>query len=188
MGLDVSLVTGNDEEIGELQLKDNLYRQHRLSRTFCWFLDREIVVKHQPELDQIGEITNIDISIIYQMKFYPDKEYLEFELEFAKTEEEREKVLSDAEEVKFRLKDNLEKVLFIITSLIEKLSKIDNLNQLLLSTNYDSLDNEYYFSDFNLDKGDGYIDNNFGQDLRNFKRFLEFAKENGAKTAWFMFC
>ena len=77
--------------------------------------------------------------------------------------------------------------MFTISSLIEKLSKIEDLNKLLLPTNRDTLDSDDYFSNFNIDKEDSYIRNNFGQDLRNFKRFLEFAKENGAKTVWFMF-
>jgi hypothetical protein len=47
--------------------------------------------------------------------------------------------------------------------------------------------NSFYFSDFKIDKGDSYMGNNFGQDLRNFKRFLEFAKENGRTTVWFQY-
>jgi hypothetical protein len=45
--------------------------------------------------------------------------------------------------------------------------------------------NEDYFSEFQIDKGDGYIGNNFGRDLRNFKKFLEYAKEKGTTTVWF---
>ena len=44
-----------------------------------------------------------------------------------------------------------------------------------------------YFSDFLLDKGDGYINNNFGQDLRNFRRFLEHAKRHGSTTVFFQY-
>jgi len=38
-----------------------------------------------------------------------------------------------------------------------------------------------------IDKGDGYLNNNFGQDLRNFKRFVEFAKKRGATTVYFRY-
>ena len=69
--------------------------------------------------------------------------------------------------------------------MIEKLSTVNNLPSLLLPTDFDSLGSEEYFSSFNIDKGEGYIGNNFGQDLRNFKRFLEFAKERGTTTVWF---
>ncbi|WP_375562455.1 hypothetical protein ACE193_07880 [Bernardetia sp. OM2101] len=181
MGLDIDIVTDNYQEIEEIYSGD-FFHKHSLSRQFCNLMFREASVGHEAELDQIGKITNVDISIIYQIMGYPDEESLEFELGLAKTEEEKQKILSNAEEARAKLKNNLDKVLQIVTSLIEKLSKLENLNKLLLPTAYDMLDAEYYFSDFNTDKGDGYIGNNFGQDLRNFKRFLEFAKENGAKT------
>ena len=71
--------------------------------------------------------------------------------------------------------------------MIDKLGVINNLPALLLKTEFDVLNNEIYFSNFNDDPGDGYIGNNFGQDLRNFKRFILYARENGAKTVWFSY-
>jgi hypothetical protein len=58
---------------------------------------------------------------------------------------------------------------------------------MLAPTDYDVLDNNNYFSNFNTDKGDGYIGNNFGRDLRNFKQYLEFAREKGATTVFFAY-
>ncbi|MBI3235362.1 MAG: hypothetical protein HYZ42_15225 [Bacteroidetes bacterium] len=72
-----------------------------------------------------------------------------------------------------------------VTELIDKLNSIENLPSLLLKTEFDTLGIEEYFSAFQGDKGDGYIGNNFGQDLRNFKRFLEYAKQHGTTTVWF---
>ncbi len=74
-----------------------------------------------------------------------------------------------------------------INSLFDRLSKIDNIDQKLNYGTKDTLDYGYYFTDFNTDKGEGYINNNFGQDLRNFKRFLEFAKANGRTSVWFYY-
>ena len=66
---------------------------------------------------------------------------------------------------------NIDKVSSTIENLLIKLSTIDNLPELLDDNGNDTLNNKKYFSEFNVDKGKGYIDNNFGQDLRNFKRF-----------------
>jgi len=181
MGLSLYFWTDKYED---LQETEEQYTSHRLSRTFANFMFRENVImnEEEAELNQIGKITEVDISIIYQMLEYPQEEQIEFELRLAQDEEAEQKILDDAEKSKAEIENNLDEVLSTIASLIEKLSKIEDLNKLLLPTDYDTLNSEYYFSDFNIDK------KNFGQDLRNFKRFLEFAKENGAKTVWFMFC
>ena len=119
------------------------------------------------------------------MESYPEEEGLEFFLETADSEEEKQKILEKAEEDRAKLQGNIDKVLSTVTELIERLNSIDNLGSLLLPTDFDSLGNEEYFSEFKTDKGKGYIGNNFGQDLRNFKRFLEFAKNKGTTTVWF---
>ena len=188
MGLDIHIGVDNYEELHSddyYDEKNDYFNKHSLSRTFCNFMCRQNVISHEPELEQIGKITGVDISPIYEMESYPEEEGLEFHLDTADSEEEKQSILRKAEEDKAKLQGNIDKVLQTITELIEKLSSVDNLPGLLLPTDFDSLGNEEYFSSFNVDKGEGYIGNNFGQDLRNFKRFLEFAKERGTKTVWF---
>jgi len=188
MGLDIHIDTNNYEELHSddyYDEKNDYFNKHSLSRTFCNFMGRQDLVSHVPELDQIGEITGVDISSIYEMENYPEEEKLEFFLATADSEEDKQEILKKAEEDKVKLQGNIDKVLKTITGLIEKLNHIDNLPSLLLPTDFDSLGNEEYFSAFQIDKGEGYIGNNFGQDLRNFKRFLEFAKTNGTTTVWF---
>lgn len=188
MGLDISIGVDNEEIVfsDEYYHEENGYfEKHSLSREFCNFMSRRHVVEHESELDQIGKITNVDISPLYQMENYPDEESLEFYLDTAESEEEKQDILKNAEDDKAKLEGNINKVLLTLTELINKLSVIDNLPNLLLPTDFDSLGNEDYFSSFNIDKGEGYIGNNFGQDLRNFKRFLEFAKGKGTTTVWF---
>ncbi|POY37177.1 hypothetical protein C3K47_08975 [Solitalea longa] len=188
MGLDIHIGTNNHEELYSAEYydeKNGYFNKHSLSRTFCNFMCRQNVVGHEPELDQIGKITGVDILPIYELESYPEEEGLEFFIETAESEEERQRILGKAEEDKAKLQGNIDQVIKTITELIEKLNSIDNLPSLLLPTNYDSLNNQEYFADFKVDKGQGYIDNNFGQDLRNFNRFLEFAKERGTTTIWF---
>jgi hypothetical protein len=188
MGLDINIGVDNSEELYSVEYydeKNNYLNKHNLSRTFCNFMCRQNVVSHEPELDQIGKITSVDISPLYEMENYPAEEELEFHLETAESEEEAQNIINKAEEDKAKLQGNIDKVLRTITDLIEKLNSIDNLPNLLLSKDFESIGNENYFSSFNICTSEGYVGNNFGQDLRNFKRFLEFAKESGTTTVWF---
>ena len=189
MGLDIAVITDNFNKILNSQENEqnDYFDKHCLSRTFCDFMCRRVIVEHTPELDQIGNITGIDIVPFYDMEAYPDEEGLEFFLETAESEEERIQILAEAEADKQKVSNNIDLILQILSLLIEKLSTINNLPDLLLETDIDTLNNATYFADFTIDKTDGYTGNNFGQDLRNFKRYLEYAKSTGSTTVWFMY-
>ena len=188
MGLDIHLITDNSEEISRLKNTDNhvdFFNQHSLSRTFCNLMSRKDVIEEETELDQISRLTETDISVLYEMEQYWNEMEVDFHLSFAQTENDKKKVLEQIANNRKKIGDNINKVLKTIETLIQKLSKLGTLNDKLDSHDTDTLDNDYYFTDFNLDKGEGYIGNNFGQDLRNFRRFLEYAKANGANAVWF---
>ena len=190
MGLDILVCFDNNDEIYSNDYhneKFDYFNKHSLSRTFCDLMCRKDVVSGEPELDQISKITSVDISPIYKMETYGSDsgEELEFFLEMAETEEQRESIIKQSQASKDKLKGNIDTVLATVTNLIDKLSKINNLPKMLTDNGYDTLENEIYFADFNKDKGQGYISNNFGQDLRNFKRFLEYAKAKGSTTTYF---
>ncbi len=185
MGLDISIKINNPQDVISPDYFEKYDHLHNLSRTFCNLMSRQNVVEHETELSQISKIIEVDISAILQMDFYPSNDEIEFRLEFAKTEEEKTVFLSEVEDRKALLSHNLDRVLDTINILIEKLSLINNLPELLIETDFDSLDYKTYFSNFNIDTGDGYMFNNFGQDLRNFKRFLEYVKLKGTTTVWF---
>ncbi len=190
MGLDILVCFDNNDEIYSNDYhneKFDYFNKHSLSRTFCDLMCRKDVVSGEPELDQISKITSVDISPIYKMETYGSDsgEELEFFLEMAETEEQRESIIKQSQASKDKLKGNIDTVLAIVTNLIDKLSKINDLPKMLTDNGYDTLENEIYFADFNKDKGQGYISNNFGQDLRNFKRFLEYAKAKGSTTTYF---
>lgn len=190
MGLDISIGVNNREEIfsPEYHSEENdFFHKHNLSRTFCNFICRRGVIEGEAELDQIGKLTGIDISPIYQMEKYWDEENVEDQLSMTNSEEEKKRMMERIQEDNDSLTGNIDRVLHTINLLIQNLTLIDNLPDLLSDNDYDTLDNTYYFSDFNIDRGDGYIDNNFGQDLRNFKRFLEYAKERGTTTVYFVY-
>ena len=192
MGLDIDISTDVNDDIFANDYHDpvnDYFNKHSLSRTFSNFMCRQNLGYGEPELDQIGRITDVDISPLYQMETYQDDndEGLTFQLEVAENEAERQHLQEEARLSRESLAGNIVKVLSTINSLIDKLSAIHNLPELLDAGDHDTLGYNNYFTEFNLDKGEGYIRNNFGQDLRNFKRFLEFAKERGARTVFFRY-
>lgn len=190
MGLDILVCFDNNDKIYSSEYHDenfDHFHKHSLSRKFCNLMCRKDAVSGEPELDQIGRITSVDISPIYEMENYGHGEELEFFLETAETEEQKQSILNFDKASKEKLKGNIDKVIVTLTTLIDKLSKIYNLPNLLNDNGWDSLDNQTYFADFNKDNELGYINNNFGQDLRNLRRFLEYAKAKDSTTVYFTY-
>lgn len=187
MGLDVYIFTENHEELLSAEYfdeKNDYVNKHWLSRTFCNFMCRRDSYG-EPELDQIGRISGVDISPLYEMEKNFDEDYIMHQLSFAKNEAEKEGLSKQIQADKDNLKDNIDLVLKTINLLIYNLTNIDHIEQKLNCGIKDTLGYDYYFTDFNIDRSESYTENNFGQDLRNIKRFLEFAKANGRTTVWF---
>lgn len=190
MGLDIQIITDNYEELHDAYLANYTENRklHSLSREFCNLICRRGVIEHEPELEQLGKLTGADISVLYEMQTYPDEGYISSALEYeADTEEKKQTFLKKVEADRKKLEGNIDRVLQTINHLLTSLSAVGNIHAKLLPTDFDTLNATYYFSDFGLDKGDGYIRNNLGQDLRNFKHFLEYAKAEGSRTVWFQF-
>ena len=184
MGLDLYLITDNYYEELSNEFADGKYD---LSREFCYFFFRKEEIEYA-ELDQIAEITGVDVNPIYEMNNYPDEEYTDYRLECeARNQQERQKILDEVEAEKKKLEGNIDKVLQTVSSLIAKLNTINNLYGKLNKTEPSNWDIEHYLSDFNTDKSKDSFIGNFGQDLRNFKDFLEYAKSKETKTVWFLF-
>jgi len=190
MGLDIHIGTNIQDSLYDAAYYENFdynHSRHSLSRTFCNFMCRRDSFEGEPELDQIGRITGVDITVLYDMNDYWDEEYLAQLLREIEDDAERKQLLERSTAAWAKLDGNLDRVLSTINQLIDKLGQHKDLHKMLASTDDDVLGNAYYFSDFNVDKGEGYIDNNFGQDLRNFRRFLEFAQAKGATTVYFVY-
>jgi hypothetical protein len=192
MGLDITICVTNPDEVFTGDYADPLYdgwEQHSLSRQFCNFMRRWYAGNNEPEFDQIGRITMVNIEPLYAMETYGSEDGLEldYQLNKAESEEENQTIVEQDRVNKQKLEGNIDLVLLTINALVNNLAVLPNLPALLnYNKQYTAL-YEYYFSDFNIDKGDGYIGNNFGQDLRNFKRFLEFAKSRGTTTVYFSY-
>lgn len=190
MGLDIGFHTDIDDEVfnAEYYSSEN-FRRHKfhLSRSFCNFMCRKGLVGHNTELDQIGRLTTIDIAPLHEMNSITGQEELNFLLEVNESEEQKQKLIAMAGQQKERIRGNIKIVLQLVDRLIVQLSGINNLPKLLDDQGNDTIGYNDYFTSFDKDKGDGYIGNNFGQDLRNFKRFLEYAISKGATTVYFTY-
>ena len=136
------------------------------------------------EFIQIGLLVGVDIKPISEMEKYWDEESAEHQISLCETEENKLRVSERIQSDNDRLKGNIEIVHNCITNLLDKLSSSDKFEKEIVVNGDDAIDFAYY-ANFNSDKGDGYIGNNFGQDLRNFKRFLEYATSKGATTVYF---
>ncbi len=188
MGLDISLITDPDDLLDDSEDFDLYFYKHSLSRAFCRLLYRRYVIKSgEHEIDQIGRITGVDILPLYEMNNFPDEGQMEFLLRPANSEEERKALLTRAEVDRTKLEGNMDKIYDLINALIDKLSTINDLPLRITPLDISKLGHDVYFSDFDLDKGDGYIGNNFGQDLRNFRNYLTHAKSKGKTTVYFRY-
>lgn len=191
MGLDISIYTDLDNDMdGQYDLcsEDDYFSQYSLSRAFCNFMRRQ-TLEMRSELDQIGRITQLDISLLYHMEWHaPDNgEKPLYYQEQIKSHKEPAYLQEKLRENREHLTGKIDEVIALIDFLIHRLSAIPNLHELLNAGSNNLELHNYYFSDFNADKGDGYIGNNFGQDLRNLRRSLEFAKQKGARTVCFRY-
>ncbi len=183
MGLDIHLFTDNYDELSEFEQFEELEDQFQLSREFCNLMCRKNVIENgMPELEQISIITGCDITFMYDMENYtPDWEIEDL------SEFEDEETIEDMKMSNSKIENNINDVHTKLKLLIEKLNDIDDLSSLINKTDYDTIGIDEYFSDFKKDKGDGYIGNNFGQDLRNFLKFIEYTKSNSSKTIFFQY-
>ena len=74
MGLDISANFNNQDDLFILEDYSKIEDSFNLSRTFCNFMcRRDIVEDCRAELDQIGELTGIDINFLYNMQEYTEE-------------------------------------------------------------------------------------------------------------------
>lgn len=182
MGLDIHVRTTKQEEED-----DRSFEVCSLSRTFGNFLSRGGVIEGEPELDQIGRMTGLDIAPLYEMENYPNESLLADELAYAADDEERAHIRNRVQADKAKLSGNLDSILGLVDQLITALSARADWLKLLDHQGYDTLNSEHYFAQFTHDPGDGYLGNNFGQDLRKLRHFLRSVKQQDHTTVFFEF-
>src|SRR5262245_40752284 len=102
MGLDISICTDNNKEVRSADYynpEHDYFNKHNLSRTFCNLMCRQYLDAVNPELNQIGHITGVDIMPLYQMEEFQDDNdnaFL-FSFEAAESDEERRGLQEEAQ-------------------------------------------------------------------------------------------
>lgn len=188
MGLDVQLSVINMERYHQLlEAQNRELLEIGLSRTFCNLLHRADVVDHEPELAQIAAIANVDLSPILRMDWYCDELDMEASLGGYETAAEKSEFVQQTLALNAKVVGNVDAVIHTLRDLIRALSQVEDLPAMLLKTDFDVLNNDRYFAAFAEDLGDGYLNNNFGQDLRNLLAQVEFAKAIGEETVYFKY-
>jgi len=162
MGLSIHVVTDNNQVVYSTEFYKNVkeYRSKmRLSRDFAELMARLNVSFGESELKQVEKIAAVDLTPLWQMATYRNED----------------------EDIP---NGNIKHVKEAVSHLIEKLKDVNDL-QAKIEPYDNDIDFEYYFSNFSTDKSNDSLDNNFRQDLMNFKTFLEYALSKGATKVWF---
>lgn len=185
MGLDSLLVANNQ---AALDAGDYDPKGHRLSRNFCNLMTgrNDLAEEKEPELDQIGRLADVDITPLYEMGNYTLPEELGILLDYAEDEAERQEIMARTTVANAAITGNIDQVTAVVQGLLTRVSAIPDLPSQLQQDEFDTLHNAAYFASFASPLMDAY-DNTFGQDLRNFKRFLDYAKSKGSETVFFVY-
>lgn len=183
MGVDVGLSVRDSIVKENESLEAELYSsKFNLSRTFGYLLCRKDVVSDEPELDQICRKLGIDVRPIHQMQEHCSDWIIEETLMSFEFEMEKATFLKNIESMHAKLEGNIKAVSNIIDSLLGKLSQIERITDLLDPTYDDTVSRETYFQNFTNYSETSNVVNHFGQDIFNFKRFIDFAKSKNYKT------
>ncbi|MBO2013127.1 hypothetical protein [Hymenobacter negativus] len=81
---------------------------------------------------------------------------------------------------------NIDRVTATVEGLLTQLTTMDDLLSRLRPIEEDTFYSTAYFANFSASRMNAY-DNTFGQDLRNFKNFLDYAKGKGSETVFFVY-
>jgi hypothetical protein len=185
MGLAV-LVGANN--FAELEAGADDSQGFDLSQHFCDLLgQRHMEDIEAPLLDQVGAIADVDISPLNEMIDYLSPDDVASLLRYDRDEEARAKTRLAGEDAQAAVAQNLPRVRATLATLLEHLVLVPDLFHRLVPDDYGMFDYEAYFSDFQLDTSAETGDQNFGEDLRNLKRFLDYAHSKGTHTVFFAF-
>jgi hypothetical protein len=186
MGLDIFVTFDNAEDFlydHEFEDDDAWKNKHEVSRTFCNLLFRKDVVEGTPELDQIADKLDLDVSILYLMMNYWTEDRIDEALEFDEELEEDEFRESCRKENE-KIESNIDSLIVLLQQISDYLVMKKNISDEMNDHGFNTLGSAYFT---NLDKLEpvNYIKNNLNQDLTNLIRMAQFGKSNGAKTIYF---
>ncbi|MDF3026014.1 MAG: hypothetical protein K0S23_321 [Fluviicola sp.] len=180
----VSICAFNSLELADEELINdglNLFVKWELSDQFSDLLLRREMVQDLAELDQIAKIVNVNVEPIYATSFYWDKEEEKEHLSRFNSDEDLEKQRMIIQTNNDSLLKNIDSVYETIIQLENELSKVDQLEYLIISSNDGFFHNNEYFS-----KNNRSFDNLYS-DVKKIKEFIEFVKSLDGDTVYFKF-
>lgn len=180
----VSICAFNSIELDDEELISdglNLFVKWELSDLFGDLLLRRELVQELAELDQISKIVNVNVEPIYAMSFYWDKDEEKEHLSRFNKEEDLEKQRMTIQTNNNSLLKNIDAVYETIIQLENELSKVDQLEYLIINSNDGFFNNNLYFS-----KNSKSFDNLYS-DIKKIKEFIEFVKPLDGDTTYFKF-
>ncbi len=185
MGLDILIGTNNPEAFQEGEYDPDSFD---LSRSFCDLMgQRQVGDIEKPLFDQVAKITQVDMTPLYEMSDYILPEDVDMLLRMRNSAEEKAHALQEIEATRAAVVGNLVRVRTTVEALLRQLASVEDLANQLIPDDYEMVDNETYFANWEDVKSDGYEENTFGQDLQNLKRFLDYAESKGSHTVFFVF-
>ncbi len=180
----VSICAFNSLELDDEELINdglNLFVKWELSDQFSDLLLRREIIQELAELDQISKIVSVDVQPIYAMSFYWDKDEEKEHLSRFNNVEDLEKQRMTIQTNNNSLLKNIDSVYETIIQLENELSKVDQLEYLIINSNDGFFNNNQYFS-----KNSKSFDNLFS-DIKKMKEFIEFVKSLDGDTIYFKF-
>jgi hypothetical protein len=184
MGLDILIGTNNPEDFQEEAYEPRF----QLSRSFCDLMgQRHMGDIDNPQFDQVAKITRVDLTPLYEMGDYFLPEDVERHLQSYNSTAERARALQEIAATNAAVAGNLVRVRTTVETLLQQLARVDDLADKLVPDDYEMVDNETYFAYSGDTESADYEENTFDQDLRNLKRFLDYAAGKGSHTVFFVF-
>ena len=114
-------------------------------------------------------------------------EDVEQHLQSYNSAEEKARALQEIAATNAAVAGNLARVRTTVALLLRQLASMDDLAGKLVPDDYEMVDNETYFAYSGDTESADYEENTFDQDLRNLKRFLDYAESKGSHTVYFVF-
>lgn len=170
----------SDELIYGVKDKLNEHKTLQLSDNFSDLLVRRQLVDESAELNQIGDLTGVDIFPIYEMCYFWDEDDKAKQLSLYQTQTEKEEELALIEEMNRMLAKNIDVVYSTVVFLENKLNGIDHLDEQLVNSNDSLINYQTYFR-----RSENESAMNFFTDIGKIKEFIKQARPLEFDTFYF---
>lgn len=185
MGVDIHI--GAEPDIFEDDF-DKDKHQYRLSRQFCWLMT-DLQTSINSEFLQLGDFTNTDINPLINMCEYPPEVPPDrYRFLYGKPNEGEQEVLARVDSMKQSSQQPIDIVELLVHKLLLGLVTQSDFYDKITYSNQNKYWLKSYFKDIEDDTpSTNFMDNNLGQDLRNFLNTIEYIRDKKGTQVFFRF-